>query len=234
MSNQKLILDIETAGVDFETLDELSQKQMQRYFERYSDSEEEIEAAKDKLGFWPLTGEVIAIGVLNPDTNKGAIYINAQGTDMPKELEPGIVIETGGEAAILKKWWETANAYNYLITYNGRGFDVPFLMIRSAINGIRPTKNFLSNRYLSSQQYGAVHIDLQDQLTFYGAMRKTFSLHFWTRAFGIKSPKEKGISGEDVKGLYKDGKFLEIARYNLGDLRATKELYDKWNHYLNI
>ncbi|KKU15350.1 hypothetical protein A3A20_01695 [Candidatus Wolfebacteria bacterium RIFCSPLOWO2_01_FULL_45_19] len=234
MSTQKLILDVETVGVDFETLDAVSQKQMLRYFERYADSSEEVETAKDSLGLWPLTGEVVAIGILNPDTNKGAVYINAKGEDLPEELEPGVVIETGDETTILKKWWETANAYNYLITYNGRGFDIPFLMVRSAINGIRPTKNFLSNRYLTSQQYGAIHVDLQDQMTFYGAMRKNFSLHFWSRAFDIKSPKEEGVSGEDVKGLYKDKKFLEIARYNLGDLKATKELYLKWNQYLNI
>lgn len=233
MSNQKLILDIETVGVDYDTLDDVSQEQMLRYFERYNDSAEEVEEAKDRLGFWPLTGGVAAIGILNPDTNKGAIYINTE-EDLPKELEADVIIETGNESAILKKWWETANAYNYLITYNGRGFDVPFLMVRSAINGIRPTKNFLSNRYISSQNYGAVHIDLQDQLTFYGAMRKNFSLHFWTQAFGIKSPKADGVSGEDVKGLYKDKKFLEIAKYNLGDLKATKELYLRWSQYLNI
>lgn len=235
MSNQqKLILDIETVGVDFDTLDEISQEQMQKYFERYADSDEEVEEAKDSLGFWPLTAEIVAIGILNPDTDKGAVYLNSQGEPMPQELEPGIRIETGNEAAILKKWWEAANSYNYLVTFNGRAFDVPFLMIRSAVHGIRPTKNFLSNRYLSSQQYGAVHVDLADQLTFYGAMRKPFSLHFWSKAFGVKSPKEGGVSGDEVKGLYEEKKFMEIAKYNLGDLKATKEIYLKWNQFLNI
>jgi hypothetical protein len=107
-------------------------------------------------------------------------------------------------------------------------------MIRSAILDVRPSKNLLSNRYLESQKFGATHVDLLDQLTFYGAVRKKFNLHFWTKAFGIQSPKEQGITGEDMSRLYKEGKLLEIAKYNLGDLKATKELYEKWNRYLNF
>ena len=107
-------------------------------------------------------------------------------------------------------------------------------MIRSAILGVKPTKNLMSNRYLSSQKFDAIHVDLLDQLTFYGAFRKRFNLHFWTKAFGIKSPKEEGITGEDIKKLYQEGKFLEIVKYNYGDLVATKELYKKWNEYLNL
>ena len=92
----------------------------------------------------------------------------------------------------------------------------------------------MSNRYVSSQQYGAVHIDLLDQLTYYGAVRKKFTLHFWTKAFDIKSPKEEGVTGDDVGRLYKEGKYFDIAKYNVGDLKATKELYEKWENYLNL
>ncbi len=111
---------------------------------------------------------------------------------------------------------------------------MPFLMIRSAILGIKPSKNLMSNRYLSLQKYDAVHVDLFDQLNFYGAVWKKFNLHMWTKAFGIKSPKEEGITGEDVNRIYKERKFLDIARYNLGDLKATKELYEKWDKFINI
>jgi DNA polymerase elongation subunit (family B) len=231
-SIQKLIFDIETIGVDFETLDKISQE----YIEKYTEDEEELEEAKERLGFSPLTGEIVAIGVLNPETNKGAIYLRSDKRQETgdKELEGGITIETGDEKQIIEKFWESARAYSYFISFNGRTFDVPFLMIRSAILDVRPSKNLLSNRYLESQKFGATHVDLLDQLTFYGAVRKKFNLHFWTKAFGIQSPKEQGITGEDMSRLYKEGKLLEIAKYNLGDLKATKELYEKWNRYLNF
>ena len=228
---QKLVFDIETIGVDFESLDKISQE----YLLQYAESEEEEEETKERLSFYPLTGETVAIGILNPDTNKGAIYLrNEKGVMSNESLEDGIVIETGDEKQIIEKFWETIKPYNYFITFNGRAFDAPFLMIRSAILGVKPSKNLLSNRYLSSQKYDAIHVDLLDQLTFYGAVRKKFNLHFWSKAFGIKSPKEEGITGNDVGPLYKEGKLLEIAKYNLGDLKATKELYNKWNQYLNL
>jgi hypothetical protein len=233
-SQNKLIIDVETVGVDFESLDDVSKEQLQRYFERYSKNEEEIEESKDKLGFWPVTGEIVAIGILNPDTDKGVIYLQNKKEKLPDEVQSGIKLETGDEAAILRKFWDAAEKYNCFITFNGRGFDAPYLMIRSAINGIRPTKNLMTNRYISGQNWGAVHIDLADQLTFYGAARRNFSLHFWARAFGIKSPKESGITGDDVKRLFNEGKFMEIAKYNLGDLFATKALYKKWRDYLNF
>jgi len=229
---QKLIFDIETIGVEFESLDKISQE----YIEKYTESEEEFKEAKERLSFSPLTGEIVAIGILNPDTNKGAVYLRTTNNQQltTNNIEDGILIETGDEKQILEKFWETIKPYNYFISFNGRTFDVPFLMIRSAILGLKPTKDLMSNRYLSSQKYDAAHVDLLDQLTFYGAVRKKFNLHFWTKAFGIKSPKEEGITGEDISRLYKEGKILEIAKYNLGDLKATKELYEKWNRYLNF
>ncbi len=231
-SSQKLIFDIETIGVDFEALDKISQE----YIQKHTESEEEFEEAKDRLSFSPLTGEIVAIGILNPDTNKGAVYLrtNDQLLITNDKLEEGIVIETGDEKQILEKFWEAASHYNYFISFAGRSFDAPFLMIRSAILGVKPSKNLMSNRYLSSQKYDAIHVDLFDQFTFYGAVRKKFNLHFWTKAFGIKSPKEEGITGDDIGPLYKEGKLLEIAKYNLGDLKATKELYEKWEKYLNL
>jgi len=229
----KLVIDIETVGVDFDSLDETSQKQLENYFSYTSKDDEEAEGKKDKLGFWPLTGEVVVIGCLNPDTDKGMVFVNINKTKLPEEID-GIQIETGDEKQILELFWETAKKYNTFITFNGRGMDAPFLMIRSAIHGIRPSKNLLKNRYSSYQDYDAMHIDLADQLTFYGAMRKPFSLHFWTRAFGITSPKEEGISGDDVKRLYTEGKVKDIVKYNIRDIRATAELYKRWERYLSF
>ena len=91
----------------------------------------------------------------------------------------------------------------------------------------------MSNRYLSSQR-GPRHIDLQDQFMFYGAMRRKGGLHLWCRTFGIKSPKAEGISGDDVQGLFKQGDVEAIAKYNAGDLVATKQLFEYWNTYLRF
>jgi hypothetical protein len=56
----------------------------------------------------------------------------------------------------------------------------------------------------------------------------------WCRTFGIKSPKEEGITGYEVKDLFGQGKFLDIARYCIGDLRATMELFQYWEKYMRF
>lgn len=233
----KLVFDIETVGVDFDALDKTTQDSLTRWIKKESVGEEDykvaLEELKNGLGFSPLTGEIIVIGVLDCGRNQGVIYYQAPGETIAEFNENGIIFKQATEKEMLEKFWQGVKEYGEFIGFNSRGFDVPFLMIRSAIHGVMPTKNLMEGRYLY-QQRDAAHIDLQDQLTFYGAVRKKGSLHLWSRAFGIKSPKEEGVTGDDIGKLFKEKKFLEIARYNAGDLRATKELYEKWNNYLNF
>jgi hypothetical protein len=231
MSTAKLIFDIETIGSDFNSLDKMSQAHLLKY----AQDEEKEEAVKEGTGFYPLTGEIVVIGMLNPDTGQGKILArNDKKPELPKELETGIVVEQGIEKEILEKFWETIKQYDNFISFYGRGFDVPFLMIRSAMLGVRPSKNLVANRYLSLQPFNAKHVDLADQLSFYGASRKHFPLHMWTKAFGIESPKEQGITGDNVTALYNEGKLLDIVKYNLRDLRSTAELYRRWEKHLNL
>jgi len=233
-----LVLDIETIGDDFDKLDKITQESLTRWIKKESQGEEEYRIAlqelKDGLGFSPLTGQIVAIGVLDVEKDKGAVYY--QNPDNPTESaeEDGIKLQAMPEKEMLEKFWEGVKHYDALISFNGRAFDVPFLMVRSAIHEVRPSKDLMSNRYLGLQKYSAKHIDLLDQLTFYGSVRKKGSLHLWCGAFGIKSPKEDGITGEDVTKLFKEKKFLDIARYNIGDIRATKELFEYWNEYLRF
>jgi hypothetical protein len=100
--------------------------------------------------------------------------------------------------------------------------------MRSAILAIRPSKNLLSYRYDASS-----HCDLLEQFTFYGAIRK-FTLDFYCKAFGIESPKSHGITGLDLGKLWEEKRFREIAEYCLGDLKATAELFKRWESYLKF
>jgi DNA polymerase elongation subunit (family B) len=219
----KIIFDIETAGADFDTLDPSTQE----YLLRWAETEEDEEKVKESLSFYPLTGEIIAIGMLNPDSNKGAVYFQTRGEMLLPFEEDGIRFECGTEKEILEKFWNAIKSYSQFITFNGRGFDCPFIMIRTAVHKIKPTRDLMPNRYNGS------HIDLLDQLTFYGASRRRFSLDMWCSAFGIKSPKAEGIAGYDIKDIYKSGRYVDIARYCAGDLIATKELLLIWENYIN-
>ncbi len=65
------------------------------------------------------------------------------------------------------------------------------------------------------------------------AFRK-FNLDFYCKSFGIESPKQHGITGLDMKQLYEEKRFCEIAKYNLGDLKATAELFRRWEKFLSV
>jgi DNA polymerase elongation subunit (family B) len=218
----KIIFDIETIGKDFDSLDEKTQD----YLLRWSDTEDKVQETKESLAFYPLTGEIITIGLLNPATEKGAVYFQSPGTKIEPFEEKGIVFETGTEKHILEKFWDTVKSYKEIITFNGRGFDCPFILVRSAVHKIKPSKDIMPNRYTGA------HIDLLDQLSFYGSTRRKFSLDMWCKTFGIKSPKEDGITGYEVKNLFEEKRYIDIAKYCFGDLNATKELLYYWENFI--
>ncbi len=233
----KLIFDIETIGVDFDSLDETSQNSLTNWIKKEAQTEAEYEKGlgdlKNQLGFSPLTGEIVAIGVLDYERDQGVVYYQAPEGKHKETSEGNFKFKPLSEKEMLESFWEGAKKYNQFVSFNGRSFDAPFLMIRSAIHKVAPTRNLAEGRYLY-QQKSCKHIDLLDQLTFYGASMKRGNLHLWSKAFDIKSPKDGGTSGSDVSPLFQAKKYLEIAKYNTGDLTATRDLYKYWNEYLNF
>jgi len=234
----KLIFDIETIGVDFDGLDGATQESLTHWIKRETADEDErkrmLEDLKNGLGFSPLTGEIVALGVLDFEKEQGAVYYQAPGEKYEEYKKDNFVFKQASEKEMLQNFWDGAREYREFISFNGRSFDTPFILIRSAKYKIKPTKDLMSNRYLSSQKFEAKHIDLMDQLTFYGAVRRRGNLHLWCNLFGIKSPKVQGITGDDVQELFKNKKYKEIAEYNSRDLTATRELYIYWENYLNF
>ena len=230
-----LVFDIETVGEDWDALDETTQGVLTRWIDRTAKNEEEHEAQltdlKEGLGFSPLTGEVVAIGLMDLEKEKGVVYYQNGGTSEEDVEHENFTLKPRTEKEMLEDFWEGAKNYDTFVTFNGRGFDVPFLLHRSIAHDVKPSRDLMDGRYLY-QQRDAKHVDLQDQLTFYGAMYRKPSLHLFCRAFGIESPKAEGVSGDDVAGLYKEGKHQEIAAYNVRDVVATAELYKKWLNHL--
>lgn len=228
-----LVFDIETVGESWDALDDTTREILSRWVLRTakSEAEREIELKdlREGLGFSPLTGQIVAIGLYDLERKQGVVYYQS---DHGEETQDGeYTLKPRTEKDMLEDFWEGAKSYDTFVTFNGRGFDVPFLNLRSAIHGIRPTHDLMDGRYLY-QQKTARHVDLQDQMTFYGAMMRRPSLHLFCRAFGIESPKAEGVAGDDVAELFHAKKFHDIAHYNARDVIATTALYQKWLSYL--
>lgn len=221
----KVVLDIETIGLDWDTLPPGARG----YLLQRAETEEEVEKTKNSLPLWAPTAKVVVIGLLNPLTNKAMILSEGSPEETPADGRHGQFLVShfrGDEGAILAKFWELIPSYNHYITFNGKGFDCPFLMLRSLILGINPTRNLDTRRYSIYP-----HCDLLEVLSAFGAVRK-FTLRFWCQTLGIEDPKAQFGEGSQVQKAYQEGRMEEIIDYNLADLVATARLYQVVNERL--
>lgn len=242
-----LVFDIETIPLDFETSFDEVQKE---YLLRGCTTDEERERVKGLGGLNPFLGKIVCIGTYVHETRKGtALFLDREANESVVELDDMThkYRSFTDEAEMLAHFWSGVAKYSAFVSFNGRNFDSPFLMLRSAVLGIRPSVNMMGGTRWefkvgggSQDKYGGVeHIDLADKLCFgmgfdkAGATRR-FNLDFYTKAFGVPSPKSKEIAGDKVPQYYHEGKMREIAEYCMRDVRATSDLYAKWVELLKF
>jgi|SRR5438477_2283026 len=228
----KLVFDIETSALPVETFDAVQQEYLFREANRLPD-EAQRSARQGEIAqlfsLWPLTARVVCIAMLNADTSRGQVLFTAE--DHEEALEPNKQVQfipCVDEAELLASFWDVAKHYEGVVTFNGRGFDVPFIYMRSGLLNIPISrKDWLGYRFQNEP-----HCDLADQLTFYNGGRdgagRRFNLDFYCKAFGIDSPKGHGVTGMDVSRLLAEGRCREIAEYCLRDVQATLLLYHIW------
>ncbi len=233
-----LVFDIETSAQPLENFDESQQEYLFRETEKIEDlvaKNAKREEITRFMSLWPFTSQVVCIAMLNAETQRGqSLYIAEDfEDDEGDEGAPVKFVPCADEFELLTAFWDVAKHYDNVVTFNGRGFDIPFVYLRSALLNVPISKkNWLGYRYATEP-----HCDLAEQLTFYsvsgrdGAARK-FNLDFYCKAFGIESPKSHGVTGMDVSTMMAEGKFREIAEYCLRDVRATVELYKIWKERL--
>ena len=233
----KLVFDIETSALPPGTFDEAQQEYLFREAEKLPDgSAREARRAEIQQCFnlWPLTARVVCVAMLNAETLRGQVLFTADDfEENAEETGPVEFVPCVDEAELLAAFWDVARRYDGIVTFNGRGFDVPFVYLRSAVLNVPISrKDWLGYRFAVEP-----HCDLAEQLTFYGVSgrdgaARRFNLDFYCKAFGIESPKSQGVTGLDVNRLLAEGRFREIAEYCLRDVRATVELYRVWKERL--
>jgi hypothetical protein len=219
-----ITFDIEVAGFPWDEVDEITRGYL---MERARD-EREREALPERMALFPGLGKVIAIGMWNVEADRGLMLLESDQAAAPGakpqewERVQNSDVYRGSERDLLRMFWEIVGRKRpRLISYNGRGYDGPQLMIRSAQLGVVPSVNLLPYRYDMSS-----HCDLMEVFNFQGASRSNYSLDYWCRRFDIESPKGS-IDGSQVGRYYREGRIEEIGEYCLRDVRATADLYKK-------
>ncbi len=213
-----LVFDIETVGKSLTFLDKTDKD----YF--INNLEKDFKGTKRQLhgrtGLYPMYGSVLTIGLYNPNSNQGKVlYLSPEKATIEVENFTSQAYST--ESEMISDFWDIASQYQRFVTYNGSGFDFPFLTFRSAVNRIK----------VPFQTHGSddKFVDLSYK---FRLNNRPFKLETICKALDISNPKLPGISGMEVSKLFHQGKLDEIVKYVSRDVIATAELYEVWRKYL--
>jgi predicted PolB exonuclease-like 3'-5' exonuclease len=137
----------------------------------------------------------------------------------------GVFGEDKGEAAMLADFGSFCEQHRpHLVTYNGRGFDLPVIQLRCLRHGL-PLRFLFSDKDYRYRFSEAGHLDLYDVMGDYGAA-KVGSLDALARLIGL--PGKVGVDGSQVEGLFHAGQLEAIRRYCLSDVVQTAFLLLRW------
>lgn len=167
------------------------------------------EAAETERLPAPAHHQVVAIG---------ALWIDSQHT--PRRL--GIVGEERDEPGLLAAFSELLEDRRpSLVTYNGRGFDLPVIAMRCLRYGI-PLAHYYQSRDVRYRFSPDGHLDLMDFISDFGAA-KASKLDIIAKLCGM--PGKVGVDGKDVGPLVHAGRIQEVRDYCLCDVVQTAAVF---------
>jgi DNA polymerase elongation subunit (family B) len=224
------VIDIETCALD-------EAEVASALVEKLKAAAEDDEDWREKLALYALGASVVTIGLYSPETGRAAmLYDDRHGAIDSIETVPRVDQVTligGDERKILEEFWGMVPSFGCVVSYNGRGFDVPFLLQRSLIHELTVSRNLMPPRFSSMRE----HMDLAEVLSQFRATRP-YGLEAWSQALGVKSPKEGEVKGAEVSAAFREGRIREIVDYCLRDVVATAEIAARvsrdWGKALNL
>jgi DNA polymerase elongation subunit (family B) len=131
------------------------------------------------------------------------------------------------EQIILAEFWQFLRGFNcsqdLIIGHNIMDFDLPFIVQRSIIRGVRPTVGFYFGKYREAPIFDTMRI--WDCWKWGGAT----SLKKLAYALELECPKADGIDGANLYDAYLDKRLEEIYRYCMRDVKVTRNAWRKMN-----
>jgi len=115
-----------------------------------------------------------------------------------------------------------------LVSFNGRGFDVPVLKYRAMVHGMACPRWFHEgdkwNNY-DSRYSNTYHVDLLEVLSDFGASARC-SMHEVATSLGF--PGKLDTSGDDVRTMFENGEITAIRNYCETDVCTTLLIFLRW------
>ena len=159
MEPSYLVFDLETIGHSTEMFDSVQIE----YLLRGATTDEDRDKKIGEFALCPLTGRVVCIGMQmmtrigNEWQAKRVVYsidplMDDELPTRQETLPSGATWYLSSERTMLANFWKLINHHRgvTLVSFNGRNFDAPWLMLRSAALGIRPSKNLMMEHDLTT------------------------------------------------------------------------------------
>jgi len=214
---QFLVFDIETR-VDKELVKQIYDPEDSLTLDQAYDKARDrlLEHSGQQSDFFPIPFHIpIAVATLQTDENYRIRALGCLGAD--RFSEPDLVT----------RFWQLFETSQTLVSFNGRGFDLPVMETRALKYGLSLPRYFgagqSTSTYRGSRYSTAYHLDLCDYLSNFGAVYRRGSLDVLAKVIGL--PGKYMIAGEDVEYLYRQGRQKEINQYCITDVLQTYLLF---------
>ena len=138
------------------------------------------------------------------------------------------VLGCDGEAEVIAAFGAAVEAHlaqanGWLISFNGRGFDLPVLLHRGCRLSVERGLPLLLRAMRDHRYSPLCHIDLMDVVPFHGAGSR-WPLAAYAVGYGARSPKTE-LDGAGVGDAVRAGRIVDVARYCASDVLATAFVY---------
>ena len=151
------------------------------------------------------------------------VALGAVDEDLKLDRIDVLGAEAGNERELAAGFWARVEALaGALLSFNGRGFDLPVLELQALRHGIEAPRYF-NERNGQRYRYSDRHYDLYDFLSNSGVHRIRGGLDLVSKLIGL--PGKGDVSGRDVQALWDAGKVSEIQRYCRRDVVQTYLLF---------
>lgn len=200
-----LTLNIETAADETCPKDLLPKPEDYPEFKKLETRQQHAADDYGKLSLTPLTGKIICVAAKEDNTDS--------------------FLCGGGEIEIVKHAFHLINKATRIVTFNGKQFDIPFLVNAAVRLGVSmPIRALLLTNKYSNEH----HTDMRNILTNFQQFGRG-TLGQWASRLGINPPYG---DGSQIAGWYLDGDFEQIGKHSMSNVQATYEIYKRYEEYL--
>ncbi len=151
-----------------------------------------------------------------------AIVIGEVGDDYVLRSVDNLPMGDYSEENLVRAFWQRLESFDgVLVSFNGRGFDLPVLELAALRYGIPAPRYFASDSRRSRESEN--HLDLYEYLTNFGATGLRGGMNLLLKMIGMDGKTD--LDGSKVQSYFEAGRLEEIRQYCRTDVIRTYALF---------